>query len=43
LSFGFKRSPYDPNLYVKSTGYDIVILVIYVDDLVITGSEVDAI
>lgn len=36
-------SPYDPNLYVKSTSDYIIILVVYVDDIIITGSEVDAI
>ncbi|KAH9303948.1 hypothetical protein KI387_008352 [Taxus chinensis] len=35
---GFKRSHSDPNLYVKSTNDDIVILIVYVDDLAITGS-----
>lgn len=38
LQHGFIRSPSDPNLYIKKIGIEIVILVVYVDDLVITGS-----
>ncbi|XP_059070582.1 uncharacterized mitochondrial protein AtMg00810-like [Cryptomeria japonica] len=34
---GFQRSPSDSNLYVKTTGGDILLLVIYVDDLIITS------
>lgn len=35
----FQLSPSDPILYVKSIGNEIIILVIYVDDIIITGSE----
>eukprot|EP01018_Ginkgo_biloba_P024032 Gb_18989 [translate_table: standard] len=35
---GFQRSASDPNLYIKKDG-DLVILVVYVDDLVITGNS----
>jgi hypothetical protein len=38
-----KRCPFDSNLYVKSKNGDVVILVIYVDDIIITGSKVGAI
>jgi hypothetical protein len=40
---GFRRSFSDSNLYIKSEDGDVVILVIYVDDIIITGSEVGAI
>jgi hypothetical protein len=40
---GFQWSPSDSNLYVKSIGNDIILLVIYVDDIIITGSEASAI
>lgn len=36
---GFQRSPPDSNLYVKTTSRDIILLVIYVDNLIITGSS----
>eukprot|EP00253_Pinus_taeda_P023353 PITA_23353 len=36
---GFQRSPSDANLYIKHTGDDILFLVVYVDDLIITGSS----
>ena len=35
---GFKRSSSDSNLYITTTNSDIIILVIYVDDLIIIGS-----
>lgn len=34
----FQRSPSNANLYVKHTGGEILLLVIYVDDLIITSS-----
>ena len=40
---GFQRSPLDSNMYVKRVGNNIIILVIYVDDIIITGSEASAI
>jgi hypothetical protein len=40
---GFQRSPLDSNLYVKSIGNDIILLVIYVYDIIITGSEASVI
>eukprot|EP00253_Pinus_taeda_P009545 PITA_09545 len=36
---GFQQSPCDANLYVKHTGDDILFVVVYVDDLIITGSS----
>ena len=38
LTNGFKHCIYDPNLYVKNFGDNILIIVLYVDDLIITGS-----
>ena len=40
VQHGFVRNPYDPNLYLKKQGGEMVIVVVYVDDLVITGSSV---
>lgn len=40
---GFQRSPSDSTTYVKRVGNDIILLVIYVDDIVVTGSEEKAI
>eukprot|EP00253_Pinus_taeda_P014283 PITA_14283 len=34
-----KRSPFDANLYIKHIGDDILFVVVYVDDLIITGSS----
>ena len=36
---GFQRSPSDANLYIKHTADDILLVVVYVDDLIITGSS----
>ena len=35
-SIGFKRSDYDPNLYIKGKGEEIIIMVVCVDYLVLT-------
>ncbi|KAH9310625.1 hypothetical protein KI387_025660, partial [Taxus chinensis] len=40
IQHGFVRNPYNPNLYLKKQGGEIVIVIVYVDDLVITGSSV---
>jgi hypothetical protein len=39
LQMGFKKSNVDPNLYYIFRGYDTLILILYVDDLFITGDE----
>eukprot|EP00253_Pinus_taeda_P016265 PITA_16265 len=39
IDHGFQRSPFDANLYIKLTGDDILFVVVYVDDLIITGSS----
>ena len=37
-SLGFTKSKYDPNLYMKIMDYEPVILLLYVDDLFLTGN-----
>jgi hypothetical protein len=39
MSLGFKKSVVDPNLYYHIVGDEFLILVLYVDNLFITGSE----
>ena len=36
---GFKKSKEDPDLYFIMVGYDLLVLILYVDDLFITGRE----
>ena len=39
MSLGFSKSVVDPNLYYHIVGNECLILVLYVDDLFLTGSE----
>jgi hypothetical protein len=39
LQMGFKKSDVDPNLYYIIRGEETLILILYVDDLFITGAE----
>ena len=39
MSIGFQKSQVDPNLYFIAVGGDPLILLLYVDDLFITGEE----
>ena len=39
MSLGFTKSKADPNLYYKVVDGDQVILLLYVDDLFLTGDE----
>ena len=39
ISQGFDRSQNDPNLYIKHIQDDIVIIILYVDDLILTSSS----
>jgi hypothetical protein len=39
LDTGFSRCHYDPNVYTKKVGSQLIILFIYVDDLIITASD----
>nr|KYP38426.1 Retrovirus-related Pol polyprotein from transposon TNT 1-94 [Cajanus cajan] len=43
LSFSFTQSQYDPSLFLQRTPKGIVVLLVYVDDIVVTGSDPDAI
>ena len=38
---GFQRSESDDTLYVRQQGKNMVILVMYVDDLIVTGNNDD--
>ena len=40
---GYHSTPYDPNLYVRSTPEGVSYILLYVDDLLITGSDSAAI
>ena len=39
LSIGFSRCHSDPTVYIQREGIDLLILVLYVDDLILTGSS----
>jgi hypothetical protein len=39
LQMGFEKSDVDPNLYYIIRGEDTLILILYVDDLFITGAK----
>jgi hypothetical protein len=39
MSLGFNKSVANPNLYYHIVGDEYIILVLYVDDLFLTGSE----
>ena len=39
LDIGFSRCHSNPNVYTKKVGNHIIILVLYVDDLILTGSD----
>src|SRR5713101_5783312 len=39
LDTGFSRCHSDPNVYTKKVGNHLIILVLYVDDLILTGSD----
>ena len=43
LSLGFKASYADPSLFVKHDGLHIVVLLLYVDDIILTGDHDDSI
>ena len=43
LKFGFKRSVADSSMFTRSNDRGIVVILIYVDDLVITGSNLQGI
>jgi hypothetical protein len=39
IATGFSRCHSDPNVYTKKVGSHLIILVLYVDDLIITSSD----
>ena len=39
LDTGFSRCHSNPNVYTKKVGNHLIILVLYVDDLILTGSD----
>ena len=39
LKNGFKQCISDPNMYIKDFGDHAFIIVLYVDDLIVTGSQ----
>jgi transposase InsO family protein len=39
IATGFSRCHSDPNVYTKKVGNHLIILVLYVDDLILTGSD----
>ena len=39
LDIGFSRCHYDPDVYTEKVGNHLIILVLYVDDLILTGSD----
>jgi hypothetical protein len=39
MRLGFKKSVVDPNMYYKTISSEALILVLYVDDLFLTGTE----
>ena len=43
LSIGFEIGEADHSLYVKKTGVGLVVIVVYVDDVIITGDSEDEI
>jgi hypothetical protein len=39
IATGFSRFHFDPNVYTKKVGIHLIILFLYVDDLILTGSD----
>jgi hypothetical protein len=39
IGTGFSRCHYDPNVYTNKVGSHLIMLVLYVDDLILTGSD----
>ena len=40
ISIGFQVSPIDPTLFVRKSAHGMIVLVVYVDDLILTGDSV---
>ncbi|CAN0917319.1 Retrovirus-related Pol polyprotein from transposon RE1 [Linum grandiflorum] len=43
IQAGFSQSDNDPSMFIRHTEQGIVVLLLYVDDMVVTGSDVDGI
>jgi Reverse transcriptase (RNA-dependent DNA polymerase) len=43
LQLGFKSSSFDPSFFVLNTGKHVILILIYVDDIIITGSDAQAV
>jgi hypothetical protein len=39
IDIGFSRCHFDPNVYTKKVGIHLIILFLYIDDLILTGSD----
>ena len=39
IAIGFSRCHSDPNVYTKKVGIHLIILVIYVDDIIVSGRD----
>jgi hypothetical protein len=39
LTLEFSRCHFDPNVYAKKVGIHLIILILYVDDLILTSSD----
>lgn len=43
LHLGFIQSHHDHSLFLKKTGNDLVLILVYVDDMLVTGSDLQLI
>lgn len=43
LKTGFHQSKHDHSLFVKKDGHNVTVLIVYVDDIIITGNHTDSI
>lgn len=43
LATSYRQSQYDHSLFIRHDGHSITLLVVYVDDIIITGDSLDAI
>ena len=43
LAFGFTKSSYDYALFTRQTPHGLTILLLYVDDMIISGDDADTI
>lgn len=43
LSAGFQQSPYDPSMFISKSPKGIAVALVYVDDILITGNDLQSI